>query len=84
MAAPKPRKPYAYPTASDKPSPVKGAAPLRDASERQESLRQVKMEAEQLRDQLQTSILDNPKRAKKAAMLLSLWIEGKARPRGKR
>jgi hypothetical protein len=52
-----------------------------EASDRQTSLRQVKVEAEQLREKLQHSILDNPKVAKKAALLVSLWIEGKQRPR---
>lgn len=44
----------------------------------QELLRQVKIEAEQLKEKLQKSILDNPKLAKKSALLVSLWIQGKS------
>lgn len=50
--------------------------PPREATD-QELLRQVKIQAEQLRDKLQNSIIDNPKTAKKSALVISLWIQGK-------
>ncbi len=43
-------------------------------------LKSVKLEVDQLREKIQKSIIDNPKAAKKAAVLISLWIEGKSRP----
>lgn len=49
----------------------------RVSAEKQESLRQVKLQAEQLKEKLQKSVIDNPQAAKKAALLISLWIEGK-------
>lgn len=51
----------------------------RAPADRQESLRQVKLECESLREKIQRSVIDNPQAAKKAALLISLWIEGKAR-----
>jgi hypothetical protein len=57
------KKPYEFPS-------------HREATD-QELLRQVKIEAEKLKDKLQKSILDNPKLAKKSALLVSLWIQGK-------
>ena len=45
------------------------------------SLRQVKLECVHLREKLQKSILDNPQTARKAALLLQIWIEGKERKR---
>lgn len=42
-------------------------------------LRSVKLEAERLREKLQRSVIDNPQTAKKAALLISLWIEGHAK-----
>jgi hypothetical protein len=63
MSVAKKRKPYEYPS-------------HRDATD-QELLRQVKIEAEKLKDKLQKSILDNPKLSKKSALLVSLWIQGK-------
>ncbi len=63
------KKPYTYPE--------------HKAADRQESLRLVKIEAERLKEKLQQSILDNPKVAQKAALLISLWIEGKS-SKGKR
>lgn len=65
MSVAKKRKPYAYPTA--------------EAMDRQEHLRLVKLEAERLTEKLKSNILENPKAAKKAALLISLWIEGKSR-----
>jgi len=59
------RRPHVYPT--------------RGAPDSQESLRQVKIECEHLREKIQRSVIDNPQTAKKAALLISLWIEGKAR-----
>jgi hypothetical protein len=62
-AAKKKKLPYSYPG--------------RDATDTQERLRLVKLETERLADKIQKSIIDNPKTAKKAALLISLWIEGK-------
>jgi hypothetical protein len=42
-------------------------------------LRQVKLETERLREKLQRSILDNPKLAKKSALIVSMWVEKKAK-----
>lgn len=85
MSAAKKRKPYEYPVASSTPAKNLGASSrVREATDRQASLRQVKMEAEQLKEKLQASILDNPKLAKKAAVLISLWVDGKTKPRGRR
>lgn len=53
---------------------------LGEATDRQESLRQVKLQVEKLSEQLKKSVLDNPRLAKKSAVLISLWIEGKSRP----
>ncbi len=64
-------KPYQYPNHSE-------------ATGKQESLRQVKMEVEQLQKKLQSSLLENPRVAKKAALLISLWIEGKEKKRTKK
>jgi hypothetical protein len=52
-------------------------------ADRQESLRQVKMQCEQLKEKLQRSVIDNPQTAKKAALLIGLWIEGKQRKRSR-
>lgn len=49
----------------------------REPADKQESLRQVKLECEHLKEKIQRSVIDNPKTAKKAALLISLWIEGK-------
>lgn len=43
------------------------------------SIKNVKLECEQLREKIQKSVIDNPKVAKKAAVLVSLWVEGKTR-----
>lgn len=51
----------------------------REPADRQESLRQVKIDCENLKEKLQKSVIENPKAAKKAALLISLWIEGKNR-----
>ncbi len=67
MPAPK-RRPHVYSTTSE-------------TGDRQESLRQVKMQCEQLKEKLQKTVIDNPQVAKKAALLISLWIEGKKRKR---
>jgi hypothetical protein len=63
MSVARKKKPYEFPN-------------HREATD-QELLRQVKIEAEKLKDKLQKSILDNPKLAKKSALLVSLWIQGK-------
>lgn len=55
----------------------------RETADRQESLRQVKMQCEHLKEKLQKSVIDNPQTAKKAALLISLWIEGKQRKRAR-
>lgn len=48
-----------------------------------EDIRNVKLEAERLREKLQKSIIDNPQTAKKAALLISMWVEGKTRAKKK-
>lgn len=55
------------------------ALPLKtsEAASRLESLRAVKIQADQLREKLTKSVIDNPHTAKKAAMLITLWIEGR-------
>ena len=85
MSVAKRRKPYEFPTAKDDKSPAKGSpSRMREATERQESLRQVKMDAERVKEKLQASVLDNPKLAKKAAVLITLWMDGKVKPRRSR
>jgi len=82
MSAANRRKPYEYPVASSTPAKNLGATSrIREATDRQGALRQVKMEAEQLKEKLQASILDNPKLAKKAAVLIALWVDNKTKPR---
>ena len=51
----------------------------RGTANQQDSLRQVKLECEHLKEKIQKSVIDNPHTAKKAALLISLWIEGKDR-----
>jgi hypothetical protein len=58
--------------------------PRSEAVDRQEKLRQVKLEVENLKDKLQKSILDNPKIAKKSALLISMWVEGKQKKSSKK
>ncbi|MGZ3653298.1 MAG: hypothetical protein ACXVB9_07335 [Bdellovibrionota bacterium] len=58
-------------------------SPQSNAPKSLEPLRQVKLEAERLREKLQKSVIDNPQTAKKAALLISMWIEGKERKRKK-
>lgn len=70
MSIAKKRRPYEY-AEQDKKESRKGTP------DRQESLRNVKIEAERLKEALQQSVIDNPKMAKKAALLISLWMEGK-------
>jgi len=57
---------------------------ISETAERQESLRAVKIEAERLREKLQKTIIDSPEAAKKAALLISLWIEGKSAAKAKK
>lgn len=64
MSVAKKRKPYEY-------------TRVQEAADQQESLRQVKMRAEELKTKVQKSILDNPHTARKSALILSLWINGK-------
>ena len=47
------------------------------SSDKQETLRLVKVEAERIRESLQKRIIDNPAASKKAALLISLWIQGR-------
>jgi hypothetical protein len=68
MALAKKRRPYQY-------------SGIGEETEKQESLRQVKIQAEKLTATLQKSILDNPRLAKKSALLISLWIQGKTKSR---
>jgi hypothetical protein len=53
--------------------------PRSRAVDRQENLRQVKIDVENLKEKLQKSIIDNPRLAKKSAVLISLWLEGKGK-----
>jgi hypothetical protein len=56
----------------------------REETDRQDALRQVKMAAETMKESLQKSIIDNPRVAKKSALVISLWIQNKdkkSRPR---
>ena len=53
------------------------AYPAKEAADQQQSLRNAKVQVEQLTEKLQKSIIDNPKLSKKAAILISMWIEGK-------
>lgn len=64
MSIAKKRRPYQY-------------SGIGQETEKQEGLRQVKIEAEKLTEKLQRSILDNPRLAKKSALLISLWVQGK-------
>ena len=64
---------------SDNKRRASNALPLKRA----DSVRNVKLECEQLREKLQKSVIDNPKTAKKAALLISMWIEGKEQRRRK-
>ena len=48
-----------------------------------EDLRNVKLEAKQLQEKLQKSIIDNPQTAKKAALLIAMWIDSKAKAQKK-
>ncbi len=68
MAAAKKKVPYQFP---DKKAV--------DSGDSQEKLRNVKIQAEKLREKLHKSIIDNPAAAKKAALILSLWIQGKTK-----
>jgi hypothetical protein len=68
MSVAKKKKPYEFPR-------------HQDPADQQIRLRADKAAAEQLRDKLQSRILENPKAAKKAALLLSLWIDGKFKPK---
>ena len=68
MSLAKKRRPYQY-------------TGIGEETEKQESLRQVKLDAEKLTATLQKSILDNPRLAKKSAVLISLWIQGKTKSR---
>ncbi len=53
--------------------------PRYGAVDRQENLRQVKIDVENLKEKLQKSIIDNPRLAKKSALLISLWLEGRTK-----
>jgi hypothetical protein len=47
---------------------------LRAVPKPQEDSRKNKLESEALRDQLQKRIIDNPKAAQKAALIITHWI----------
>ena len=66
MSAAKKKAPYQYPN--------KGTAAAKNS---QENLRSAKIDVEKLLEKLQKRIIDNPTAAKKAAFLLSLWINNK-------
>lgn len=53
------------------------AYPSKETADRQESLRAAKMKVDELREKLQNSIIDNPKLSKKAALLITMWIDEK-------
>jgi hypothetical protein len=53
----------------------------RCSADAQETLRSVKIEAEHLKEKLQKSVIDNPQFAKKAAVLISLWVTGRTNKR---
>jgi hypothetical protein len=65
-------------------SPGKTRGVFPGASDPQTKLRIDKVAAEQLREKIQSRILENPKAQKKAALLISLWIAGKASARTKK
>lgn len=71
-------------TAAKKKDLLKYPANDKKPADTQENLRLVKMEAEKLRNELQKRILDNPKIAKKAALLVSLWAKNDASDKKKR
>jgi hypothetical protein len=61
-----------------------GSAPSSPSSRcHVQELRGVKIEADRLREKLQKSVIDNPQTAKKAALLIAMWIEGKAKKQKK-
>lgn len=63
-----------------RPSPVYSPSTAKNdqkAADKVVSLKDVKMQAERLRELMQKSIIDNPQAAKKAAVILSFWLEGK-------
>ncbi len=61
------------------------AIPLKKGTAKSgESLHNVKLECERLREALQKQVIDNPQTAKKAALLIGMWIENKSRSRGKK
>jgi len=43
-----------------------------------------KIELNRLREKIQKAVIDNPATAKKAALLITSWIEGKARSKPKK
>jgi hypothetical protein len=55
----------------------------RCSADAQEALRNVKIEAEHLKEKLQKSIIESPQFSKKAAVLISLWVAGKTKKRRK-
>ena len=60
-----------------RPSPIYSPGTPAKPAEKVVSLRDIKMQAERLRETLQKSIIDNPQASRKAAVIISLWIEGK-------
>lgn len=58
-----------------KKKPISQVYPSRTGNDAQTALRLVKIQAEQLKEKLQKSVIDNPQTAKKAALLISLWID---------
>lgn len=64
MSVAKKKRPYEY-------------SKVKEATDQQEALRQVKVRVENLKTKIERSILDTPQMARKSALILSLWINGK-------
>jgi hypothetical protein len=84
MSDPKRRSSNALPFQRPRDAGSSGAASsLPKASQSPDRLRAAKIECDRLREKLQKSVIDNPQAAKKAALLIGLWIEGKEKARKK-
>jgi hypothetical protein len=64
MSVAKKKKPYEY-------------SRVKETADGQENLRQIKMRTEDLKAKIEKSILDTPQMARKSALILSMWINGK-------
>ena len=71
------RSSNALPFKSGSQTPAAHATPSRPRAATPDT-RADKVQVERLREKLQKSVIDNPQTAKKAALLISQWIEGKA------